>query len=102
AEQYPGSRLDLAVLPEDAVCGGRSGSSPERSFPLEGRVLEKMAAKARQHGTYLVVPLFLVESRETGLCTNTAALLDRTGSVVGIYRKVHPVAAKTSHLLEDG
>lgn len=101
-EQYPGSKLDLVVLPEDAVCGGRSGSAAERSVPLEGTVLERMAAKARQHGTYIVVPLFLIEDREKDLCTNAAALLDRAGKVVGVYRKVHPVAAKTSTVLEDG
>ena len=102
AERYPGSSLDLVVLPEDAVCGGRSGSAAERSVALEGPVLERMAAKARQYGTYVVVPLFLVENREEGLYTNAAALLDRTGKVAGIYRKVHPVAAKSSALLEDG
>jgi predicted amidohydrolase len=102
AEQYPGSKLDLAVLPEDAVCGGRIGSAAERSVPLEGPVLERMAAKARQHGIYIVVPLFMVENREKSLCTNAAALLDRGGKVVGIYRKVHPVAAKSSQVLEDG
>src|SRR5438552_2009335 len=78
-ERYPGSKLDLAVLPEDAVCGGRTGSAAERSVPLAGPVLEKMAATARRHGTYLVVPLFMVENREEGLCTNAAALLDRDG-----------------------
>jgi predicted amidohydrolase len=102
AERYPGSRLDLVVLPEDAVCGGRSGSAAERSVALEGPVLERMAAKARQYGTYVVVPLFLVENREKGLYTNAAALLDRTGKVAGIYRKVHPVAARSSAVLEDG
>jgi predicted amidohydrolase len=102
AERYPGSRLDLVVLPEDAVCGGRSGSAAERSVALEGPVLERMAAKARQYGTYFVAPLFLVENREKGLYTNAAALLDRTGKVAGIYRKVHPVAARSSAVLEDG
>src|SRR5688500_3720021 len=34
AEQYRGSKLDLVVLPEDAVCGGRNGSAAERSVPL--------------------------------------------------------------------
>ena len=58
AERYPGSRLDLVVLPEDAVCGGRGGSAPERSVPLDGAVLDEMSARARRHGTYVVVPLF--------------------------------------------
>ena len=30
AEKYPGARLDLAVLPEDAVCGGRPISTRSR------------------------------------------------------------------------
>lgn len=102
ADQYRGAKLDLVVLPEDAVCGGRTGSAAERSVPLEGPVLDKMGAKARQYGTYIVVPLFLAENREQGLCTNAAALLDRTGKLAGIYRKVHPVAARTSSVLEDG
>jgi predicted amidohydrolase len=97
-----GAKLDLVVLPEDAVCGGRNGSAAERSVSLEGPVLERMGAKAREHGTYIVVPLFLVENREKSLCTNAAALLDRGGKVVGVYRKVHPVAAQSSDVLEDG
>ena len=100
--KYPGSKLDLVVLPEDAVCGGRTGSAAERSVPLAGPVLEKLAATARRHGTYIVVPLFMIEHREEGLCANAAALLDRDGKVAGIYRKVHPVAAKSSDVLEDG
>jgi predicted amidohydrolase len=110
AEQYSGATLDLVVLPEDAVCGGRAGSAAERSVPLEGPVLEQMGARARRHGTYLVVPLFLAEPgtrasarvAETDLCTNAAALLDRAGRIVGIYRKVHPVAGKSHRVLEDG
>jgi predicted amidohydrolase len=102
AGRYPGSQLDLAVFPEDAICGGRQGSAAERSVSLEGLVVEGMAAKARQHGTYIVVPLFMLENRETSLCTNAAALLDREGRVAGIYRKVHPVASKSSDVLEDG
>jgi predicted amidohydrolase len=101
-ERYPGSKLDLAVLPEDAICGGRNGAAAERSVSLEGPVLERMAAKARQRCCYIVVPLFMLENREKSLCTNAAALLDRAGNVAGIYRKVHPVAAQSSDVLEDG
>src|SRR5262249_36556406 len=102
AQRYPGKGLDLAVLPEDAVCGGRAGSAPERSLPLEGLGLEKMAAKAAQHRSYVVVPLSFSEDSSRGLCTNAAVLLDRDGKVAGIYRKVHPVAARSAETLEDG
>src|SRR5688572_12129978 len=86
AEQYSGSGLDLVILPEDAVCGGRSGSAAERSVSLDGPVLEQMGARARQYRTYLVLPLFMVENQEKRLCTNAAVLLDREGKVAGIYR----------------
>jgi predicted amidohydrolase len=102
AENHAGSGLDLVVLPEDAICGGQDGSAPARSAPLEGPVLETMAATARRYGTYIVVPLFLLEDRAKGLCTNAAVLLDRSGNPAGVYRKVHPVAAKSSDVLEDG
>src|SRR5438094_2972352 len=102
AGKYPGAGLDLVILPEDAICGGRSGSAAQRSVALGGVVLEQMAAVARRHSTHIVVPLFMSESREESLCSNAAALLDRDGNVAGIYRKVHPVAAKSSDVLEDG
>ena len=102
AEIHPGAALDLAVLPEDAVCGGREGPAAERSVPLEGPVLDTMGAKARQHMTYLVLPMFMVEDEEQGVYSNAAVLLDRNGEVAGIYRKVHPVAAKTGSVLEGG
>src|SRR5947209_3682234 len=50
-ERYPGSKLDLAILPEDAVCGGRNGAAAERSFSLEGPVLDRMAAMAARQPT---------------------------------------------------
>ena len=91
--------LDLVVLPEDAVCGGRNGTAAERSVPLHGPVLEIMGEKAREYATYLIVPLFLAEGNTY---SNAAVLLDRTGGVVGTYRKVHPVAARGSKTLEGG
>jgi len=102
AEEYPGAGLDLVVLPEDAVCGGRTGSAAERSVPLDGPVLETMGAKARQYGTYIVTPMSMVEDAAQGVYGNVAVLLDRNGEVAGVYRKVHPVARRTSNVLEDG
>jgi predicted amidohydrolase len=98
--QAPSKSLDLAVLTEDAVCGGSSGTAADRSVLLQGEVLEKMGAKARQHCTYLVLPLFLRE--EDGTFSNAAVLLDRQGEVAGIYRKVHPVLGQEDDLLEGG
>jgi beta-ureidopropionase len=97
--KYPQGRLDLVVLPENAVTTGRSGTARERSEPLEGKVLDTFAAKAREHQTYLVVTLNLAEG---DAFYNAAVLIGRDGAVAGIYRKIHPVAYVGRDTLEQG
>jgi predicted amidohydrolase len=92
AQQEYSAGLDLAVLPEDAVTGETQGDPPGHSAPLEGKLLEIMGAAARRCHTYLIVPTTLAEDPTRGIYTNAAVLLDRQGSVAGIYRKVHLVA----------
>lgn len=101
-EDYAGASLDLAVLPEVAVNGGLQGNAAEVSFSLKGPVLAAMGEVARRNGTYLVVPMFLAEEADEEAYSNAAVLLDRHGEVAGIYRKVHPVAARGSSDLEGG
>jgi len=100
--KYPGEGLDLVVLPEEAVTGGQVSRAAERSVPLEGRVLDTLGAKAREHNTYLVAPMAMVDDAENGVYVNAAPLLDRDGEVVGIYRKVHPVSYVGTDELEEG
>jgi hypothetical protein len=67
-----------------------------------GEVLPRIAARASRHHCYLVMPMLL---REEGLpvrYSNAAVLVDRQGKLVGIYRKVHPVASEGTELLEGG
>ncbi|UCF39003.1 MAG: carbon-nitrogen hydrolase family protein [Acidobacteriota bacterium] len=98
---YPGRSLDLVVLPEGAVC--RSGShAAETSLPLAGPVADTIGSKAREHSTYILLPMFLEEDRADGEYSNASVLFDRSGDIVGIYRKVHPVASLGSDLLEGG
>jgi len=102
ARKYPGRRLDLAILPETTVTSTH-GPASERAMLLQGPVLETFGAAARRHKTYLVVPLDLAEKHTSGLVySNAAVLLDRQGAVVGIYRKVHPVALLGRDDLENG
>jgi predicted amidohydrolase len=102
AGKYPGRGLDLAVLPETTVTSV-DGPASQRAIPFEGPVLETFGALARRHKTYLVVPLDLVEESASGrLYSNAAVLLDRHGTVVGSYRKFHPVAVLGRDDLEQG
>jgi len=100
--KYPGRQLDIAALPEMAVNGNAKGSAAETSLALEGPVLEAMGAKAREHGCYIAVPLYLVDDRKKDSYSNAVVLLDRQGAVVGTYRKVFPVAGRDQQVLEGG
>jgi hypothetical protein len=72
-------------------------------MPLQGPVQATFAALAKRHKTYLVVPLDLLELSVGGaVYSNAAVLFDRRGTVVGIYRKVHPVAVLGRDDLEAG
>jgi predicted amidohydrolase len=102
ATRYAGARLDIAALPEMAVNGGREGAMPEVAYPLQGAVLDVMAAKAREHQCHIVVPLYLVDDPEKGVYSNAAALLDREGRVAGIYRKVFAVVDDGDATAEGG
>ncbi|MCE5250434.1 carbon-nitrogen hydrolase family protein [bacterium] len=100
--KYPGEGLDLVVLPEEVVTRDRGKTAETSSVPLNGPVLDRMGAKARQYKTYIVVPMDLVEEGKKGVYSNAAVLFDRSGAVAGIYRKVHIVAALGSDILEGG
>jgi predicted amidohydrolase len=103
ANAYPGRGLDLAILPETAATT-LGGPASARATRLEGPVRETFAALARKHSTYLVSTMDLAEDSPGGGTTysNAAVLFDRKGQVVGIYRKVHPVAWVGYNDLEGG
>ncbi len=55
--------------------------------PIPGASTEELGAVARELGIVLVASLF--ERRTAGLYHNTAVVLERDGSIAGIYRKMH-------------
>jgi predicted amidohydrolase len=98
--KYPGKRLDLVILPEFFLA--RPGDRMPQEAVLLDDVRPRIADCARRYGCYMVVPLLM---RETGVpprYSNAAVLVDRSGGVVGIYRKVHPVAPQGTEDLEGG
>lgn len=104
AQTRYGRGIDLGILPEMAVTGevrpGRDALGS--SFPLEGPVKETFSRKARQYHCYIVAPLYLLEDKAAGLCSNAAVLFDRNGEMAGIYRKVHLVVDQRTGSTEDG
>jgi N-carbamoylputrescine amidase len=55
--------------------------------PVPGPSTEALAKVAREKGVVVIVPVF--ERRAAGLYHNTAVVLDATGEMAGIYRKMH-------------
>ena len=94
--------LDLAVLPETAITGEAEGDALAQSVPFEGQVREVFTRKAREHGCYIVVPTYLLDSKEKKRCSNAAILVGRKGEVLGTYRKVHLVVSLERGTMEGG
>lgn len=86
--QYPGKRLDLAVLMEWFM--SRPGKTTDQMAVRYADVSERISSCARRHGCYMVVPMCLREEGEPARYSNASCLFDRQGRLVGIYRKVHP------------
>jgi predicted amidohydrolase len=97
-----GRGLDLAVLPEMAVTGGMKGDVTEQSVPFEGLVKESFARKAREHNSYIVVPMNLLENKDKRLCSNAAIVIGRKGEILGTYRKLHLAVPVGSDSMEGG
>jgi N-carbamoylputrescine amidase len=55
--------------------------------PIPGPSTQALSAIAREAGVVIVVPIF--ERRAAGLYHNSAVVLDATGEIAGVYRKMH-------------
>ena len=98
AKSAYGRGLDLAILPETAI----SGEGAAHAVTFEGEVQDVFTRKASEHSCYVVVPTYLLKSKEMKRCSNAAILIGRKGEVVGIYRKVHLVVSLERGTMEGG
>jgi len=96
--------IDRAALDRpDIIClsetfAHRHLDKPEaldRAQPIPGPITDRLGEAAREHGCYLTANLY---EELGGRVCNSAALLDRAGEVVGVYRKVHPIPEE----IDDG
>ncbi len=102
AQKKYGRNLDLAVLPETAITGEAGSDALACAVPFHGEVQEVFTGKAKEHGCYIVVPSYLLESKEKKRCSNAAVVLGRKGELVGTYRKMHLVVALENGSMEGG
>lgn len=68
-------------------CQVEDSTNFDLAEPIPGPATELFGAVARELGIVIVTSLF--ERRAPGLYHNTAVVMERDGSVAGIYRKMH-------------
>lgn len=82
---------ELILLPElhasEYFCKYQDPALFELAEPIDGPTRHALADAARKHGVVIVGSIF--EHRAPGLAHNTALVLERDGSLAGIYRKMH-------------
>jgi len=77
---------DLVLFGEGISVVGTGKSYVDVARPIPGPHADGLARVARKHGVFLCAGLY---ERDGEAAYNTAVLLDRTGKLVGKYRKVH-------------
>ena len=68
-------------------CQHESVDEFDRAEPIPGPSSERLGRLAKAHSMVIVASLF--ERRAAGLYHNTAVVLERDGSLIGRYRKMH-------------
>ena len=78
----------LAVLPELFSTGYRvKNLDMDLAETIPGPTTEALGKVAKARGVVIVAPLF--ERRAPGVYHNSAAVIDASGELVGLYRKMH-------------
>jgi N-carbamoylputrescine amidase len=81
----------VVCLPElfrsQYFCQREDHAAFDLAEPVPGPTTEALARVAAEAGVVVIVPLF--ERRAPGVYHNSAAILDRDGSLRGLYRKMH-------------
>lgn len=80
---------EVVALPEYVNFLGPRELHEANAEPIPGPTTERFAAKARQHGIYLLGGSILERSPIPGKYYNTSVLFDPEGEIRAIYRKIH-------------
>jgi len=82
-------RPDIICLPETFACMGVPHSrAQDLAEPVPGPITEAVMQRAKRHAANIICPLL---EKSGDAVYNSAAVIDRSGEIVGVYRKLHPV-----------
>lgn len=88
---------ELLVLPESATTGFTPACTPEELWDLitdlPGGLIEPLQDVAKELGVVICVGTY-ERGPERGVVYNSSALIDRSGEVLGVYRKTHPFCSE--------
>ena len=88
---------ELVVLPESATTGFTPDCSTEALWDLvtdlPGPMIEPLQSVARELGVVVCVGTY-ERGPERGVVYNSSVLIDRDGSLLGVYRKTHPFCSE--------
>ena len=87
-------QAQIIVFPEDFVLGPLNGRADLADF--DGQYVRHFQELARKYGID-IVPGTIIEGDEAGLY-NTACYIDRTGAILGRYRKVNLWLSERSYI----
>jgi deaminated glutathione amidase len=79
----------LVALPENAPFLGRETDKLKIMEPVDGPLLGRFRALARNHTISILVGSFPEAGATADRCRNTSVLVGPDGSVVAVYRKIH-------------
>ena len=85
-DRLTGQQIDLVCLPELVNITGVAGPSTDLAEPIPGPTSDRLSEKARDFGMYVAASIL---ERQGDAVYNTGLLIDRTGGLVGKYRKTH-------------
>jgi len=91
-DQAANEEAKIVLLPElfntDYACYFRKDPEVFRyAEPIPGPTTDEIARKAKEHGIYVISPIF--EKAGPGVHYNTAPIIDPEGKILGKYRKTH-------------
>jgi N-carbamoylputrescine amidase len=90
-QEAAGAGAAVICLPElfrsQYFCQREDAAAFDLAEPVPGPTTAALGKVAQKAGVVVIAPLF--ERRAAGLYHNSAAILDSTGEIVGLYRKMH-------------
>jgi len=90
---------DLICLPEAFTTVGVRKSIDEVAEEIDGPTVKLFSRKAVEGNCYIICPII---TRHDGRVWNSAVIIGRSGEVVGVYDKVHPVTSAHDYTVFEG